>query len=387
MNAKDMLTNPHFCPIPWTGLMYNFDGTVKNCIRSSQPLGNICENPIEDILLGQQNLRAQTNIDHAQPVAGCQPCYHLERGKSGHDIISDRIFYLRELKQVPVETYVPGNFDLQTVDVRWTNLCNFACVYCGPHYSSRWANELNVNIPTPALAQQQSFKQYILDQAPKLKHVYLAGGEPLLMRENLDLLDRVSPDVQIRVNTNLSKTDTRVFERICEFENVHWTVSVESMQQQFEYIRFGGSWTDFVTNLKHIQTLDHRISFNMIWFVLNAFSVFDCVDYLKSLGFHNNSFVIGALLGPQHLNIRHLPKNVLQSLQEILEERIAQQPGYLLQDSYQNMQHYIQQPFDADLAGCFLKLQEMDLRRGTSSTEIFTDLYQLREEDKHGKTI
>jgi uncharacterized Fe-S cluster-containing radical SAM superfamily protein len=381
MTPKDMLTNPYFCPIPWTGLMYNVDGTVKNCIRSADPIGNIADAPIENIILGQKNYLAQQNIDQKRPVARCQPCYHLERGKPGHDIVSDRIFYIRELKQVPVDTYRPGNFDLQTIDVRWTNLCNFACVYCGPEFSSRWSAELGVSLSQPAPEQQQDFKDYILNQAPRLKHVYLAGGEPLLMKENLELLDRLDPEVTIRVNTNLSRTDTRVFERICEFKNVHWTISVESMTEEFEYIRFGGAWQDFVSNLKHIQTLGHKISFNMIWFLLNPRSVFDCVDYLKGLGFHNNSFVIGALLGPEYLNIRHLPDHVLQLLQIELQGRIDQQPGYLLEDSYRNMLHYIQQPFDKDLAGSLQQIGQLDQRRGLNSKEIFTDLYKFKEED------
>lgn len=381
MTPKDMLTNPYFCPIPWTGLMYNFDGTVKNCIRSAAPIGNITQMPIENILLGQQNQRAQHAIENYDPVQTCQPCYHLERGKSGHDIISDRIFYLRELKTLPVTTYTPGNFDLQTIDVRWTNLCNFACVYCGPEFSSRWSAELGVSIPTPSPEQQQDFKHYILEQAHKLKHVYLAGGEPLLMKENLELLDRLSPDVTIRVNTNLSKTDTRVFERICEFKNVHWTVSVETLTQEFEYIRYGANWKDFVDNLQQIQQLDHKITFNMLWFLLNYDSVFDCVDYLKKLGFHNNSFVIGALLGPEYLNIRHLPKHVLQLLATKLETKIAEQPGYLLEDSYRNMLHYIQQPFEGNLAESLKRIAEIDQRRGIDSSKIFTELYKFKEED------
>jgi sulfatase maturation enzyme AslB (radical SAM superfamily) len=380
MTPKDMLTNPYFCPMPWTGLMYNFDGSVKNCIRSAAPIGNISTMPIENILLGQQNQRSQQAIENYQSVPTCQPCYHLERGKPGHDIISDRIFYIRKLKTVPVTTYTPGNFDLQTIDVRWTNLCNFACVYCGPEFSSRWAAELGVNVPTPAPEQQQDFKNYILEEAHKLKHVYLAGGEPLLMKENLELLDRLSPEVTIRVNTNLSKTDTQVFERICEFKNVHWTVSVETQAQEFEYIRYGASWTDFVDNLQRIQKLDHKITFNMLWFLLNYDSVFDCVDYLKGLGFHNNSFVIGALLGPEYLNIRHLPEHVLQLLATKLETRIAEQPGYLLEDSYRNMLYYIQQPFEDDLAGSLNRISEIDQRRGIDSSKIFTELYKFKEE-------
>lgn len=382
MNHKDLLTNPYFCPMPWTGLMYNMDGTVKNCIRSAEPIGNIADASIENILLGEKNRRSQARIDQQQPVTGCQPCYHLERGKQRHDIISDRIFYIRELKQVPVDTYRPGNFDLQTIDVRWTNLCNFACVYCGPEFSSRWSAELGTSLPEPSLEQRQEFKNYILDHAPRLRHVYLAGGEPLLMRENLELLDRLDPDTHIRVNTNLSRTDTKVFERICGFKNVHWTISVEGMHREFEYIRFGGAWSDFVDNLARIGQLDHKISFNMIWFLLNPFSVFDCVDWLKGQGFHNNAFVIGALLGPEYLNIRHLPDRVLQLLQTELQNRINQAPGYLLEDSYRNMLHYIQQPFERDLAGSLQQIKNLDQRRGLDSEKIFADLYhQLREEN------
>lgn len=381
MNHKDLLTNPYFCPMPWTGLMYNMDGTVKNCIRSAEPIGNIADASIENILLGEQNRRSQTRIDQQQPVTGCQPCYHLERGKQRHDIISDRIFYIRELKQVPVDTYRPGNFDLQAIDVRWTNLCNFACVYCGPEFSSRWSAELGVSLPEPSMEQRQEFKNYILEHAPRLRHVYLAGGEPLLMRENLELLDRLHPDTHIRVNTNLSRTDTRVFERICEFKNVHWTISVESMHDEFEYIRFGGTWSDFVDNLAGISQLDHKISFNMIWFLLNPFSIFDCVDWLQDQGFHNNAFVIGALLGPEHLNIRHLPDRVLQLLQTELQNRIHAGPGYLLEDSYKNMLHYIQQPFERDLAGSLQQIKNLDQRRGLDSQKIFAELYHLLREE------
>ena len=131
MTPRDMLTNPTFCPMPWTGLMYNFDGAVKNCIRSAGPLGNIKDQSIEQILVGNNQSRQQQIVDQ-QPVETCQTCYDLERGKRGFDHISDRIFYIRELKNTPVDTYQVGNFDLQTVYVRWTNLCNFACVYCGP---------------------------------------------------------------------------------------------------------------------------------------------------------------------------------------------------------------------------------------------------------------
>lgn len=385
-----MLTNRNFCPIPWTGVMYNVDGKVKNCIRSAGELGNLKHNTIEEILHNDINLDTQQRMLNNQPGKTCHTCYDLEDGKTGFNIISDRIFYIRELKRIPLSTYQLDQHNLHTIDVRWTNLCNFACVYCSSEFSSRWANELNKPVVSPNSEQLARFKQYIFDHAPTLKHVYMAGGEPLLMKENLELLEllqKTNPNVNLRINTNLSKTHTRVFDRICEFPNVHWTVSVETVADEFEYIRYGGRWEDFLENLQKIKQLDHKISFNMIWFLLNYRSVFDCVDYLKHLGFHNNSFIIGALLSPDYLNIRHLPEHVLQLLKNEIQQRINDRPGYLLEDSYKNMLKYIEQPFEKDLAGSFEKIKTMDQRRNIDSSKIFTELYKLRKGNHHGKSI
>ena len=385
MNAKEILTNRAFCPVPWTGIMYNFDGSVKNCIRSAEPIGNIRDNDIEQILAQDYEIKA--DMQAGQKFNRCNPCYDLEQKENKFDIISDRVFYLKELRDVDHTLYDTTNFALHTVDIRWSNLCNFACVYCNPEFSSKWASERGITMLTPVDQQVEKFKQYIFERAPQLKHVYLAGGEPLLMKENLEfleLLKKASPDVSLRINTNLSKVDTRIFELICEFKNVHWTVSVESTEQEFEYIRYGSVWQDFLDNLQIIKPLGHKISFNMLHFLLNYKSIFGCVDYLSSQGFHNNSFVIGALTGPAHLNIRHLPENVLNSVKKILTDRLAKNPGYLLENGYQNMLKHLDQPFEKDLAGSFEKLASMDARRKLDSRAIFKDLYK---EENHGKTI
>jgi sulfatase maturation enzyme AslB (radical SAM superfamily) len=379
MNQKDYLTNKNFCPIPWTGLMYNFDGDVKNCIRSASSIGNIQDQPIEEIINGVKNVSTKFNMVIGKPGTRCYPCYDLEKEKSGFDIISDRVFYLRELKSVPLDTYFdPTKFTLQTADVRWSNLCNFSCVYCGPKFSSRWEDEMGIRIKTPTDVQQEKFSEYILSQAKNLKHVYLAGGEPLLMKQNLNLLESVDPTVSIRVNTNLSKVDTRVFEKICSFKNVHWIVSVETIEDEYEYIRYGGRWDNFVENLTTIQKLNHKISFNMLHFALNPMSIFDCVDFLKGIGFHNNSFIIGALTQPEALNIRQLPDSMLQLVKEELISRINENPGFLLENGYTNVLKHIQEPFNKETNMIFEYMETLDIRRKIDSKKIFKKLYSLK---------
>ena len=380
MTPKDILTNPTFCPMPWSGIMYNFDGKVKNCIRSvgSLPIGNICNSSIEDIVKGSVNCQRQEQIINKLPVTSCQTCYDVERGKNKFNIISDRIFYIKELKKTPPSTYTVGNFDLKTIDIRWSNLCNFACIYCNPEFSSKWASELNVTTSTPTDLQIENLKQYIFDHALNLHHIYLAGGEPLLMKQNQELLElllRYNPNVNIRINTNLSVVGTKIFETICKFNNVHWTVSVETIEDEYEYIRYGGVWEDFVKNLIIIKQLNHKITFNMLHFLLNFMSIFECVDWLQAKGFHSNSFVIGAMLEPDYLNIRHLPKSTLYQVEQELHKRINQNPGYLLEDSYRNMLYYINTSAKKNLSDSFKKLAELDQRRKLDSKKIFTSLY------------
>jgi MoaA/NifB/PqqE/SkfB family radical SAM enzyme len=365
--------------MPWTGLMYNFDGTVKNCIRSSAPIGNIQEKSIEQIINNNTNIHTRSEMIANRPGPNCNPCYELEKTKNKFDIISDRVFYLKELKQVPMSTYEQTqNFDLHTIDVRWTNLCNFACVYCGPEFSSKWASELNEQLQVPTDQAKENFKSFVLSRTKNLKHVYLAGGEPLLMKENLELLEKLyieNPEVNLRINTNLSKVDTSVFDQVCKFKNVHWTISVETIDKEYEYIRYGGSWTDFVDNLAVVKSLNHKITFNMLYFLLNYSSIFDCIEYLQQMGFHNNSFVIGALIGPAFFDVRHLPGSVLNDVAKELEIRISQSPKFLLENSYQNLLQYIKKPMNKDLKNSFTMIKNIDKRRNLNSKDIFPKLY------------
>jgi len=379
MNPKEYLTNKKFCPIPWTGFMYNSNGDIMNCIRSQLPIGNLQDKSIHDILA--ENTKIKQNMLEHKDGPGCYVCYNLEKNKKSYDIVSDRVFYLKELKEVDNTLYDNlNNFDLHKIDIRWSNVCNHACVYCSSDYSSKWANELKIKVSEPPKERIEELKQFVFDNAHKLKHVYLAGGEPLLMKENLELLNILqerNPNVNIRVNTNLSKTGTNVFEKITEFKNVHWTVSLDTIEKQFEYIRYGGVWNDFLDNLKIISKLDHKISFNMLWYAMNYKSIFTTVDYLKELGYHNNSFIIGPLINPPWQDVRHLPKNILSELKEKLIYKIAKSPGYLLEDSYRNMLQWLNTPIKQNFSQLISKLKEIDNRRNIDSEVIFPELYEL----------
>ena len=376
------LLDKNFCVLPWTGFELEPDGKVKNCIIAKDTIGDIHKNNIESILHSTENQDIKGQMLNKQYPTSCSGCYFQEKDRAtSFDSISSRLYYAKEIgtsvdnKLLDVE----NGFDLRHVDLRWNNKCNQACVYCSPDYSSKWAQELKVKQEF-AKENVEKVKQYVFKNIKKLKNVYLAGGEPLLMNQNkefLSLLLEHNPDVHLRVNTNLSSTKTGVFQLLCKFKNVHWTVSVESMGKEYEYIRHHGSWEEFLKNLKHIQTLDHKISFNMLFFILNYKSVFDCVDYLKSIGFHDNSFIIGPLYNPEYLDIRHLPNNIKQEVVDILEERISRNTGFYLQNSLENCLKYLTQSnFHVNIEVVRHNIQKLDKRRNLNSREIFPKLYK-----------
>ena len=376
------LLDKNFCVLPWTGFELEPDGTVKNCIIAKDSIGDIHKNDIESILQSTENQNIKSQMLNKQFPGSCSGCYFQEKGRAtSFDSISSRLYYAKEIGTTVDNKLLDdeNGFDLRHVDLRWNNKCNQACVYCGPQYSSKWAQELKVKQEVKK-ENVEKVKQYVFKNIKKLKNVYLAGGEPMLMNDNkefLTLLLEHNPGVHLRVNTNLSSTKTGVFQLLCKFKNVHWTLSVESMGKEYEYIRHHGSWEDFLKNLKHIQTLDHKISFNMLYFILNYKSIFDCIDYFRSIGFHDNSFIIGPLYTPEYLNIRHLPSNIKQEVVDILEERINRNTGFYLQNSLENCLKYLTKTnFHVNIDTVRHNIQKLDKRRNLNSNEIFPKLYK-----------
>ena len=383
MDDKEYLTNKAFCPIPWTGIYYN-SGNIRNCTRKLEKLGTLFDSSVHDLLKGEKNQEVKRKMLAGEPEPSCHECYELENGKNSYDIISDRIYYLKELRDVDKKIYDnPENHELHQIDIRWSNVCNHACVYCDPYFSSMWAKELNVDVKKPDQERLDELKQLVIDNAHQLKTVYMAGGEPLLMKQNLELLkilQKVNPDVHLRINTNLSKTETRVFEKLLEFKNVHWTISVESMGEEFEYIRYGGNWSNWLDNLSKIKQLKHKITFNMLWTALNPWTLFDCVEFLQNNGYHNNGFVIGPVYQPDWMEIKNLPETTLDELKKILQEKIDQKPGYLLEDSYRNLLKHVNLPWEKKTDLLKKTLLEIDDRRGLDSRKIFTKVYECLQD-------
>ena len=97
MDTKEILTNKSFCTLPWTGFELEPNGTVKNCIISTEKLGNIEQQDIESVLLGAKNTALKEKMIANQLPNNCSGCYLQEKGRKNLSSISSRLYYTKEL--------------------------------------------------------------------------------------------------------------------------------------------------------------------------------------------------------------------------------------------------------------------------------------------------
>lgn len=381
MDAKTYLTKKSFCVLPWTGVYIQPDGIVKNCSINLTELGNLNDTSLKEILGSSTNQEIKYDMLNDVMHERCGRCHRLDSGQQNIDQIGNRFWYLKKLKNTDMSLYdSTENFQLKMLDLRWKNTCNFACVFCGPDLSSRWANELK----QPQRIESQQLKEsinYVYDNLHTVEHIYLAGGEPLLINENLVLLSKmleINPNVDLRINTNLSVINNEIYNLIKKFTNVHWTVSIDSVGEEFEYIRYGSSWATFTKNLSLLNTdFPNRINFNFVWCILNSSSIHTAIDFLLEQGYHENTMVVNTLDEPLWYDVRNLPEQVLSELRDQLMVKIEQtNPHFCLNKSLQLMLNYIQPSnFVKDTNTTLDILKNLDIRRGLDSKKTFPNLY------------
>ena len=382
MNAN-YLKHKSLCPLPFAGAIVNTDGSVQCCSISKEWLGNVKDKPLEEILKTNTKLKQirRDMLDNKFPY-NCTDCYVKEKYNKNLNFenISNRLYHIKTLGASPFKLYENEHqFELQQIDLRWRNTCNFACVYCDEKFSSIWAKFEGQPDKMTNKAMDQTFN-FVKKNIKNLKTIYMAGGEPFLIKENLKIIDLIqteNPDLLLRVNTNLSILTPKIFNQLKTLKNVHWIISAESTHEKFNYIRWPGNYSMLLENLKKIKILPHKITFNMTWNILCAFNVLDFIDDMQKHGFHPNSFVMNYVIDPISQNISNLNENQKNKLITIIEKKQKNVDNkFYLYKVYKEMINLLKEPLINHHKELYNNLMELDKQRNLDSKKIFPELYE-----------
>ena len=260
------------CSAPWRGLHIRTNGDILTCCAGATSLGNIHTDKFEDVLNGKVIKEVRQSIkDGKLHEEYCKNCIAITKQNvrcelDWHNDINKDF----KLEEVDLDYTYPTLFD-----ARWNNTCNSSCVYCDETQSSKWATIKKA----PAFLKNIKNKDYLTtffeNNRDKWRTISLVGGEPLMIKENMMILDNCEKDVPIMVITNLSSdlSTSKVFEKLMTFETVGWHLSFDNVGEHYDYVRQGSSWQVLNNNLK---TLGDAIG-----------SIPNCKHYLKIMSVLN----------------------------------------------------------------------------------------------------
>ena len=349
----------NFCAAPWSGLSLDPDGQGKVCCI------NLARTPITDFSQVKTSpvftdIRAAVIEDLQHP--SCKQCW--DREASG-DLDSRRSTY--QYADFFHDLESTASFQLEHLDLRWSNTCNLNCVYCSPTYSSRWADLQGIT------QKFRIFPTVTDSDLSNLKILQLAGGEPLLIKENLDLLERllkINPAINIEITTNLTSIhNNKIYQILKCFNSVTWVVSFESIGQKFEYIRNGANWLKFQANLSQLAVDFLNIHVNMVYFPLSAYSIIDAINVALNHVLPENVFIVSQFGGH---GFDSVGQHALQLINQTNIQRSSQLPEILKQ----RLSNQIQLSNTQRSTTYLPQYEEFDQLTNQNHRLIFSELYE-----------
>ena len=103
------------CPLPWTGIAVNPDGSVRNCAMSQRTLGNLKTASIDSILNGEPNQHIRNSLRSGKWPTSCRMC---EQRESVDPEFSNRAYQLELHRDANID-YI-GLHSLTQLDLRLT---------------------------------------------------------------------------------------------------------------------------------------------------------------------------------------------------------------------------------------------------------------------------
>ena len=339
-----LIKSDNFCMLPWMHLHAFPDGRAYPCCFAldKYSVGDLNKNSMEEVFNGKDMREMRLNMLSNKPSRQCGKCYDQEKSGFFSLRLSSNKHFGHNIGMID-NTQADGTADfiIKYWDIRFSNLCNFACRSCGTWFSSNWYEDhkkLTGKPPDHAKIMKvgrtaDDIWNQMLTQFDHVEQFYFAGGEPLIMEEHYKILKELDRrkmyHVRLIYNTNFSKLifkDMDVLELWNKFDSVSVGASLDAMGPRAEYMRKGTVWADIEANRKRMQELCPHVDFYISATVglINALHVVDFHRTWSEQGYIKpQDFNFNLLQFPFWQRIDLLPESMKQKVKEKYESHIA----------------------------------------------------------------
>lgn len=307
-----------YCTAPWTGLTIREDGIVRTCCSGQVELADLSKDNIRGVESSEVLRAIRHKMQQGKPdELNCKQCIEDET-QSGFSSL--RNYFNSQFPITNTDTAT-----LNHLDIRWSNHCNLACMYCDPVFSSTWAARTAQSIPRNVKNYQDDLLEWILEHVDQVKELVLVGGEPLLMKQNYQLLKKLPENCRISIITNMSYNLEQLpcFNDLTRRppDKIIWNVSLENIKEQFEYVRTGGSWAQILSNFETlIKHWPNSIGINMVYSLFSAFTLRETVQELHNLGV--KKFNLIPIIAQPAFDVYNMPPEIKRQALMHLKETV-----------------------------------------------------------------
>jgi organic radical activating enzyme len=257
------------------------------------------------------------NMQLGNRPKGCEYCWKIE--DMGRDAVSDRVYKSRiypiEALDEAYTTPHQADVNLRTLEIAFDRTCQFACSYCNPAFSSTWVNDIKRNGPYERLVSdgrnhfththdssqlyrfgetnpyvEAFFKWWETDLHQTLQELRITGGEPLMSGDTWKLIEWFKANqgrsqTRLAINSNLGMDRLKLFEfieKVKDIPHLEIYTSMESVDQQAEYIRDGLDYDLWMHNVQELLEHD-QIKAVHCMATINALCLASLPDLLTQL--------------------------------------------------------------------------------------------------------
>ncbi len=398
-----------FCMAPWVHLAVSTGGVATPCCEAKGEFGHVGRQSIDEIWHGPEFRRFRAGLLRDKRDDRCWKCYDVEQSGGFSLRRQFNAEFARHAGRLHVKT--DGTDVLMpalpiSLDIRFSNLCNFSCRMCWHGSSSKWfsdAHELGLTAgPAALMTSFPTLPEGIRALRPLLatvEEIYWTGGEPLLAEEHYAILDELlalgRDRVALSYNSNMSELHVGKFDVLAlwsGFKDVKLGASIDGVGSRGELIRRGLSWTGFVENVVAVkQRCPHvKIEFGITVSVFNVFALADLHRDLVALGCCGaHDFRIHPLQEAAFYSIQILPpdlkRKAAQDLIVYAQTLPADEdgPGKInpIRRQFQHVIDYMMAADRQELIGDFRAMTlKLDRLRGEETGEICPELAPLLQQ-------
>lgn len=385
-----------FCILPWIHITASPSGFYKPCCNTHKYFEK--EFTADKISMQEAfysehfNQLRQDLLDGKKPDI-CHVCWHKEE----LGIPSYRQAY--NSREVFNEILDLENPSLKYIDVKFDNNCNLQCSYCDISSSNQFEkardffDKHGLEHPNNLDAKKDFYsdkkEQYIIELAKSLRVLKVTGGEPLLSKNFINVLNHLidndyARNIELHLTTNGTKFNKTLLSKLNSFQKVVITISIDSVGNLYDYIRYPFNWKKF--NERVYEILGYAADKNKFKIkfaaIVTAYSILDTVPVFEWTRQLEKDFDLtpGALLSKFDFNVSIYPLDHPLSVFALPQE--------ILDLAKQKVDQYKEKEFlESTVIDVFGKLKTDVNLKTKISLKRFTQLYDMQRNTDHTKVL